>query len=191
MVHVANSAGNAGVFPRITEFTDPDACLLWEEAWCQDDRPRGLFLPGLLSESVVVLGRIANDRILAGGIVNRSADAAGISNVFSEAGSSSRDMVRPRKCARTFFPDLPLSLRLGRGSANAREQWAPSRYRLRVWLAGQPMAIDPEPAYGGTPRGLDVHRSPTRSCLRARQSLGSSAWEIRRTTRSPSREVRR
>ena len=67
-------------------------------------RARGLFLPGLLSEALVVLARIGNDRILAGGIVNRSAGAAGISNVFSEEGHGSETWSALAQCARTIFP---------------------------------------------------------------------------------------
>ena len=35
--------------PDWTRITDPDGLALWEEAWCHDDGPRGLFLPELLS----------------------------------------------------------------------------------------------------------------------------------------------
>ena len=119
-----------------TKLTDPDGLSLWEEAWCQDDGPRGLFLPGLLSEAVVVLGRIANDRILAGGIVNRSADAVGISNVFSEAGHGSETWSTLAQCAGAFFPDLPLiGYERGEALADAQNSGFQAVGLLRVWLA--------------------------------------------------------
>ena len=119
-----------------TEFTDSDGLGLWEEAWCQDDGPSGLFLSGLLSEDVVVLGRRTNDRILAGGIVNRSVGAAGISNVFSEAGHGSETWSALAQCARTFFPDLPLiGYERGEALADAQKSGFQAVGSLRVWLA--------------------------------------------------------
>jgi hypothetical protein len=119
-----------------TEFTDPDALDFWEEAWCQDGGLRGLLLPGLLSEAVVVLGRMANERVLAGGIVNRSADAAGISNVFSEAGHGSETWSALAQCARALFPDLPLiGYERGEALADAQDSGFQAVGSLRVWLA--------------------------------------------------------
>jgi hypothetical protein len=119
-----------------TEFSDPDGLGLWEEAWCHDDGPRGLFLPGLLSKTVVVLGRIANDRILAGGIVNRGADAAGISNVFCEAGDGSETWSALAQCARASFPDLPLiGYERGEALADAQNSGFKAVGSLRVWRA--------------------------------------------------------
>jgi hypothetical protein len=119
-----------------TDFTDPDGLGLWEEAWCQGDGPRGLFLPGLLSEAVVVLGRIANDQILAGGIVNRSAGGAGISNVFSEAGHGSETWSALAQCARALFPDLPLiGYERGEALADAQKSEFQVVGSLRVWHA--------------------------------------------------------
>jgi len=116
--------------------TGPDGLHLWEEAWCQDDAPRGLFLPGLLSEAVVVFGRVANDRIVAGGIVNRSADAVGISNVFTEAGHGSQTWSALAQCARAFFPDLPLiGYERGESLADALSSGFQDIGSLRVWLA--------------------------------------------------------
>ena len=42
-----------------TEFTDPDGLGIWEEARCQDHRPRGLFRRDCFLGLVVVLGRIS------------------------------------------------------------------------------------------------------------------------------------
>jgi hypothetical protein len=125
-----------GVPSDWTEFTDPDGLGLWEEAWCQNDGPRSLFLPGLLSEAVVVFGRIAKDQILAGGIVNRSAGAAGISNVFSEAGHGSETWSALAQCARAFFPDLPLiGYERGEALADAQNSGFQAVGLLPVWLA--------------------------------------------------------
>ena len=136
IVSPASPAKAWGVPSDWTEFTDPDGLGLWEEAWSQDDGPRGLFLPGLLSEAVVVLGRIANDRVLAGGIVNRSADAVGISNVFSEAGHGSETWSTLAQCAGAFFPDLPLvGYERGAALADAQNSGFQTVGSLRVWLA--------------------------------------------------------
>jgi hypothetical protein len=119
-----------------TEFTDPGGLGFWEEAWCQGDGPRGLFLPGLLSEAVDVLGRTENDRILAGGILNRSVGAVGISNVFSEAGQGSETWSGLAQCARAFFPDLPLiGYERGEALVDAQNSGFQAVGPLRVWLA--------------------------------------------------------
>jgi hypothetical protein len=119
-----------------SEITDPSGLGLWEVAWCQDDGPRGLFSPALLSEAVAVFGRVANNRTVAGGIVNRSADAVGISNVFTEAGHGSETWSALAQCARASFPDLPL---IGYERSESLPDALSSGFHdvgsLRVWLA--------------------------------------------------------
>jgi hypothetical protein len=119
-----------------TEITDPVGLRLWEEAWCQEDGPRGLFRPGLLSKPVVVLGRIANGRVVAGGVVNRSAGAAGISNVFAQAGRGPETWTALAQCARKFFPDIPLiGYERGEQLADAQDSGFQAVGSLRVWIA--------------------------------------------------------
>jgi hypothetical protein len=119
-----------------TEITDPDGLVLWEEAWCHDDGPRGIFLPGLLTESVVVFGRISDDRVVAGGIVNPSAHVVGISNVFSEAVHGVATWSAVAQCARALFPDLPqIGYERDTALAHAQESGFQTAGTLRVWIA--------------------------------------------------------
>ncbi len=132
-----------GVPSDWTALTDPEGVVLWEEAWCHDDS-RGFIQPGLLSESVVVLGRMANGRVVAGGIVNRSAGAAGISNVFAEAGHGPETWSALAQCARTFFPDLPLiGYERDEQLADAQVSGFQAVGSLRVWIADTWTRCDP------------------------------------------------
>jgi hypothetical protein len=119
-----------------SKITDPDGMALWEVAWFHDNQPAGLLLPGLISEGVVVLGRIENDRVIAGGIVSRSAQAAGISNVFTEAGRGSETWSALAQCARAFFPDLPLiGYERDQELAHAQSTGFHTAGELQVWIA--------------------------------------------------------
>ena len=135
MDHVANSAGQGLECPRGLDRTHGPRWLgSLGRGLVPGRRARGLFLPGLLSEAVVVLGRIANDRILAGGIVNRGADAAGISNVFCEAGHGSETWSALAQCARASFPDLPLiGYERGEALADAQNSGFQAVGSVRVW----------------------------------------------------------
>ena len=123
--------------PAWTRITDPDGLGLWEEAWCHDDEPRGLFLPELLSHSVVVvLGRMEKDRIVAGGIVSRGTHVAGISNVFAEVGRGSETWSCLAQCARACFPNLPLvGYQRGEELRHAQSSGFQIAGALRVWIA--------------------------------------------------------
>ena len=119
-----------------SQITDPDSMGLWEEAWRHDDGPRGIFLPGLLSKGVVVLGSFKNDRVIAGGIVSRSVDAAGISNVFAEPGHGSETWSALAQCAWAHFPDLPLiGYERDEELADALRSGFHAVGALRVWIA--------------------------------------------------------
>lgn len=59
----------------------------WVEAWRGDDGPVGVLRAELLEdESVAVLAARVGDRVVAGAICNRSANAVGISNFFATDG---------------------------------------------------------------------------------------------------------
>ena len=119
-----------------TQITDPDGLGLWEEAWCDDRGPRGLFLPELLSHGIVVLGRIKNDRVIAGGILSRSAHVAGVSNVYTRAGDASETWSGLAQCARARFPDLPLiGYEGGEELIHAQSSGFYAAGPLRVWIA--------------------------------------------------------
>jgi hypothetical protein len=77
---------------------------------------------------------MANYRIVAGGIVNRSAGAAGLSNVFSRAGHGSETWSALAQCART--PDFPLiGYERGEALADAQNSGFQAVGSLRVLLA--------------------------------------------------------
>jgi hypothetical protein len=119
-----------------TQIIDPDGLSLWEKAWGHDDEPKGLFLPELLSEVIVVLGRIKNDRVVAGGIVSRSAHAAGVSNVFTTMGDATETWSAVVSGARMCFPNMPLiGYERGEEITHAQSSGFRSVGSLRVWLA--------------------------------------------------------
>jgi hypothetical protein len=59
----------------------------WEAAWTESGDPAGVFRPGLLDASeLVVLGGEVDGAIVAGVIANRSARLVGVSNLFGATG---------------------------------------------------------------------------------------------------------
>jgi hypothetical protein len=124
-----------GVPPDWVQITDPDGFGLWKEAWCHPGGPRDILLPELLSEGAVVLGRIKNDRVIAGGIVSGSARVAGLSNVFTGVGHESETWSALAQCARAFFPGLPLiGYERGEELAHAQSGGFQTAGALRVWI---------------------------------------------------------
>ena len=71
---------------RWTVLREAHGLARWEEAWRGGIEQAGTFRTGLLHDpAVVVLAGLAPDnRIVDGVVLNRSADAVGISNVFTE-----------------------------------------------------------------------------------------------------------
>jgi hypothetical protein len=119
-----------------TQITDLDGLSLWEEAWCHDNEPKGLFLPELFSEGTVVLGRFKNDKVVAGGIVSRSAHVAGLSNVFTRIGQATDTWSALARGARTCFPNLPLmGYERGEELIHAQRAGFDSAGSLRVWIS--------------------------------------------------------
>ncbi len=119
-----------------THITDPEGLGVWEAAWSHDEPPGGLLLPELVSEGIVVLGRIKNGQITAGGIVSRSSHVGGISNVFTEVGDASETWTALAQCARALFPEVPLiGYERGEDLIHARRGGFHSVGALRVWIA--------------------------------------------------------
>jgi hypothetical protein len=120
--------------PDWVQIADPDGFGLWEEAWCHPDGPRDILLPELLSLGVVVLGRIENDRVIAGGIVSGNAGVAGLSNVFSGVGHESETWLALAQSARAFFPGLRLiSYERGEELTHAQSSGFQTVGALQVW----------------------------------------------------------
>lgn len=127
-----------GVPGEWTRVTDPEGLRRWEEAWQPDGSlPGGLFLPVLLSEpSVVFIGRFQHGQIVGGGVVNGSAEIAGISNVFSASGIESEIWSGLARCARAHFPNLPLiSYESGEALEHAENSGFQAVGALKVWIA--------------------------------------------------------
>lgn len=121
--------------PDWVQIRDPDGFGLWVEAWCHPDGPRDILLPELLSKGAIVLGRIQNDRIIAGGIVTGSAHVAGLSNVFTGAGRESETWSELAQCGRAFFPRLPLiGYERGEELTHAHSGGFQTVGGLRVWI---------------------------------------------------------
>lgn len=124
------------ISPDWAAITDPDGLDLWEEAWCHGDEPRGVFLPELLSEGILVLGRIEKERVVAGGILSRAADAVGISNAFTKVGRPTGTWWALAQTARAWCPGLPLiGYERGEELAQARSSGFHTAGALRVWIA--------------------------------------------------------
>ena len=119
-----------------TAMTDRGGLDLWEEAWSHDNDPKGLFLPELLSEGILVLGRIEKGRVVAGGILSRTVDAVGISNVFTKVGQATGTWAALAQAARIWSPDLPLiGYEQGEELAHAQSGGFHAAGALRVWIA--------------------------------------------------------
>jgi hypothetical protein len=67
--------------------TTPGELEAWEAAWSGDGGPTDLFRAALLDDlSVTILGGVAGGSIVAGAVLNRTADVVGISNLFTTGG---------------------------------------------------------------------------------------------------------
>ncbi len=84
--------------------------LMWEESWKRNGSPtdQRMFPENLLArDDVNFFGRKANDRFIAGCIVNRSADSMGLSNVFAETPSEAF-FAQAADTAASVDSDLPV-----------------------------------------------------------------------------------
>lgn len=121
--------------PDWVQITDPDGFGRWEEAWCRPAGPRHILLPELLSKGAVVLGRIEEDRVIAGGIVSGNARVIGLSNVFTRVGDESETWSAVARCGREAFPGLPLvSYERGEELTSAQGGGFQTVGALRVWM---------------------------------------------------------
>lgn len=84
--------------------------LMWEESWKRNGSPTNqrMFPETLLArDDISFFGRRANDRFIAGCIVNRSADSIGLSNVFAETPSDAF-FAQAADAAASVDGDLPV-----------------------------------------------------------------------------------
>jgi hypothetical protein len=82
-LHRAPDDSRAGSAPGWSRITTEQQLEEWESAWAESPEVSGFFRPALLAvETIAVLARYADGRIVAGAIANRSATVIGLSNVF-------------------------------------------------------------------------------------------------------------
>lgn len=113
---------------------DADDFAMWEQAWRGDDGHPGVLLIDLLGhDSLAVLAGYADDALVAGAVLNRTAEVVGISNFFAAPGIASPSWEGCVEFAVALFPGSTL---VGYQSSGASDR-APgfdSAGPLRVWL---------------------------------------------------------
>jgi hypothetical protein len=116
--------------------SDPDALIAWETAWSESGIPVGLFAPGLLADdSVAMLGKYADDRIVAGVVLNLANGVVGLSNAFASTGAGDALWSECLDAVEAYFPSLPtVGYESGRALAAAHRQGFTSAGPLRVWI---------------------------------------------------------
>ena len=119
-----------------TRIADPDALIVWETAWSEAGIPVGLFAPGLLADdSVAVLGKYADDRIVAGAILNLASGVVGLSNAFASADEDDALWSECLDAIAAYFPSLPVvGYESGPTLAAAHRHGFTSAGPLRVWI---------------------------------------------------------
>jgi hypothetical protein len=117
---------------------DPAMLRAWEAARARDAPPTDSFLPALLSHpNVSIAAGYAGQEVIAGAIFNRSATAAGISNVFSNADDLTQAYEGCLRLVANDFPGLPIvGYEAGNALDAARSQDFRSVGRLVVWVKG-------------------------------------------------------
>jgi len=89
--------------------TDAAALADWEAAWSGSPDGAGIFLPALLADKdVAIIAAYYEDRIVAGAVASRAAEAVGLSNVFVPAEASRQFRSGCVARAVDAFPGLPL-----------------------------------------------------------------------------------
>jgi hypothetical protein len=121
---------------RWTRIADPDALIAWETAWSEAGIAVGLFAPGLLADqSVAILGKYADDRIVAGVILNLANGVVGLSNAFAPADDDDALWSEYLDAVAVYFPSLPIvGYESGATLAAAHRHGFTSAGPLRVWI---------------------------------------------------------
>lgn len=117
---------------------DPDGLASWEEAWRGQHGPQGLFRPELLdNDSVVLLARYVGERVVAGGVLNRSPSVVGVSNVFPRSGREPEGWSGCVAVAASIFSaETLVGYESGDGLIAARRNGFQTVGPLRVWVNG-------------------------------------------------------
>lgn len=136
IVRTSTAVQSTETGPHWEPVRDADGLAAWEQAWRGHDGPSGLFRAELLdNDAVVVLAARTRDRVVAGAVLNRSAEVVGISNFFTESRVASSSWVGCLALAEILFPG---SILVGYESGNEldapRARGFATAGPLRVWL---------------------------------------------------------
>jgi hypothetical protein len=122
--------------PTWVRVREASALAAWETAWSGGLGAQGLFRAGLLAvDAVAVLAAYEADRIVAGAVLNRSAEVVGVSNVFSLPG---RRHAAWEGCLALASALYPASMMVGYQSGSdldiAHDHGFEPAGPLRVWI---------------------------------------------------------
>jgi hypothetical protein len=127
-----------GFARRWSALTTEEQLRDWEAAWAQLPEGSDFFRGALLEdETIAVLARYDDDRIVGGAIANRSATAIGLSNVFDVAGDLESAFVAGAASAAAFWGAMPtVGYESGDALDAAHRAGFESIGELVVWLNG-------------------------------------------------------
>ena len=130
--------------PRWDRIREPSELARWETAWRGESSseprspPTRIFPPALLADqTIAVLAAYQGQQIVAGAIVNRTGDVAGLSNVFVPGSDPDRCWAECVTAAMDVFSGLPLvGYQAEPRLARMRELGFEVLRPLRVWMTG-------------------------------------------------------
>ncbi len=116
--------------------TDGEQLREWEAAWGESPEGSNFFRRALLEdETIAVLAGYDGDRIVAGGIANRSATVIGLSNIFDAAGDLESAWDAGAAAAAALWGEMPVvGYDSGASLDAARRVGFESIGELVVWL---------------------------------------------------------
>ncbi len=119
-----------------TRIADPDALIDWETAWSEAGISVGLFPPVLLADdSVAILGKYADDCIVAGAILNFASGVVGLSNLFATVEEADALWPECLDAVEDYFPNVAIvGYESGPALAAAHSHGFPSAGPLRIWI---------------------------------------------------------
>ena len=119
---------------------DPDNFARWIDAWRDTDGPTDVLRAEVLDhDSVAVIAARADDRVVAGAILSRSANVVGISNFFADEGITSPSWSGCLAFARTLFATATfVGYESGDGLVAAQRDGFEIAGPLRVWIRDAP-----------------------------------------------------
>lgn len=115
---------------------DDSGLANWSAAGAQDGDPTDLFRPALIRHpDIVMLGGYSDARLVAGALLNRSATAVGLSNLFPDPRALADAWTGLLSAIVERFPGLPIvGYESGDSLDAAREYGFTSLGPLRIWI---------------------------------------------------------